>query len=393
MTEKLYDKNSRLFAFSAAVTALAEENGVWRVTLDKTAFFPEGGGQAGDRGKIGGCAVFDTQIAGGEILHYTRERPAFAVGNAVNCELDAALRFARMQAHSGEHIVSGVAHTLYGAENVGFHMNGVLMTVDFDRPLSKETLETIELEANRVVYRNVPVRAWYPTPEEAAAIEYRSKLDAVENLRLVEIEGVDVCACCAPHVSFTGEIGLIKILTAVSHRGGVRITLLCGEAAYTDYALKYKNTLYCADLLKAKHNELPAALDALFEKENALRVQLAETSKKFADQVLAGLHAENGHALVFVPAATAEELCRIADGARQKTGGFCAAFAGDDCKGYSFAVALPDGFSPDGVKALLAGINGRGGGRDSMIQGKCSASEAEIRAFFAGFSAENEVIL
>lgn len=393
MTEKLYDRNSHLYSFSAAVVSLAEENGVWLITLDRTAFFPEGGGQPGDRGRICGYEVFDTQLSGGEILHFTKDRPVFAAGDTVNCALDEALRFSRMQAHSGEHIVSGVAHRLCAAENVGFHMNGVLMTVDFDKPLSKEVLQQIELEANRVVYRNVPVRAWYPTPAEAAAIRYRSKLDEVENLRLVEIEGVDVCACCAPHVSSTGEIGVIKIMTAVSHRGGVRITLLCGEAAFNDYALKYKNTLYCADLLKAKHNELPDAMDALLEKENALRAQLADASKKFTDQVLAGLSAGNVPALVFVPAATAEELCRIADGARRSSGGLCAAFSGDDCKGYAFAIALPGGFSPDRVKTLLAGISGRGGGRDAMIQGRCSAVEAEIRSFLAGFSVDTEVMI
>ena len=393
MTEKLYDLDSRLFSFSAVVTGIEQAGKDWKITLDRTAFFPEGGGQAGDQGKIGNCAVFDTQPDGADIQHFTRDLPAFSVGDTVDCELDGVLRFARMQAHSGEHIVSGLVHRLCGAENVGFHMNGLLMTVDFDRPLSKETLETIELEANRCVYRNVSVRVWYPTEEEAAAIDYRSKLDSVEKLRLVEIEGVDVCACCAPHVSRTGEIGIIKILTAVSHRGGVRITLLCGEAAYADLAVKYKNTLYCADLLKAKHNEVPVALDALLEKENGIRALLATVSRRFTDQVLAGVSPARRPALVFVPDASAEELCRIADGAREKCGGLCAAFAGDDCKGYAFAMALPEDFSPARVKALLAGVNGRGGGKNAMIQGKCGAKEQEIRSFFAGFFTENEVIV
>ena len=387
MTERLYEQNAYCRSFEATVAAVEKENGRYIVTLDKSAFFPEGGGQPGDRGTIGGCAVSDTQMnAGGEILHYMKKEPDFAAGEKVSCALDWTLRFARMQAHTGEHIVSGLAHRLTGAENVGFHMDGTLMTVDFDLPLSKETLDEIERQANERVYENAAVRAFFPSPAEAENLVYRSKLEFVERLRLVEIEGVDLCACCAPHVKRTGEIGLIKILTAVSHRGGVRITLLCGRSAYEDYAVKYKNTLYCADLLKEKHNELPRALDALLEKEGALRLKLAAASKKYTDQVISSAPRCAGHGAVFVEEATNEELCRIAEACKTRCGGISACFGGDDCKGYCFAMSLPDEKYLPFTKTILEALRGRGGGKGCFLQGKCAAGRAEIEAFFAGFA-------
>lgn len=390
MTERLYEQDSHLFSFFAVVHSVYETERGWCISLDRTAFFPEGGGQAGDQGEIDGSRIYDTQLHNGDILHFTKEKPTFCAGDTVSCAIDASLRFFRMQAHSGEHVVSGLAHRICGAENVGFHMNGFLMTVDFDRVISKDTLDEIELEANRCVYRNVPVRAWFPNPEEEKTIQYRSKLDQVDRLRLVEIEGYDICACCAPHVSRTGEIGLIKIMSAVSHRGGIRITLLCGEAAYADYAVKYKNARYCADLLKAKPNDLAAAFDAQMEKEALLKRKFAQESHRFTELVLAGAPKPSGAcACVVLPDASGEELCRIADGLSEKFGLVGAAFCGDDCKGYSFAFVAEKENQIAAVKALLPRLKGRGGGRGQIIQGKCTASQAEIRGILSDFKTED----
>ena len=213
MTERLYYSDSHLYKFTAKVTSCEAKGGGYCVTLDRSAFFPEGGGQRGDAGYIGGVRVIDTQEAAGEVFHIA-EAP-LAVGESFDCELCWDTRFSRMQSHSGEHVVSGIVHNLYGFDNVGFHMGADGMIVDFSGFLSDDEIRDIELRANRVIWDNRRVTASFPEPDELKNIEYRSKLELTENVRIVEIEGVDLCACCAPHVSFTGEIGLIRILESI----------------------------------------------------------------------------------------------------------------------------------------------------------------------------------
>ena len=385
MTERLYELNSHLYSFSAAVTELRETDGATWVVLDRTAFFPEGGGQAGDVGSIGGTAVTDTQICKGIVLHRVVDVGGLTVGAQVDCAVDGKLRFRRMQAHSGEHIVSGLAFSLYGASNVGFHMDDLLMTVDFDRYLQKEQLRALEKKANACVWADLAVRAWRPSAQELKTLRYRSKLDSTEGLRLVSIEGIDLCACCAPHVERTGEIGLIKILSAVSHRGGVRITLVCGEAAYEDYALKYENTLLSADLLKAPHNAVPQAIEALQQKEEALRQTLRVASDKYVRQVAESVVGGEGHGLIFAPDSEGEELGRIAAAAASRFGGFCAVFSGDDRKGYRFSILYPNEKYIPFTKELLRSVNGRGGGSGLLIRGSCAAVRAQIENALSAF--------
>ena len=235
MTTRLFDADSHLRSFTACVLACTENDGKYEVELDATAFFPEGGGQCGDRGTLGGVNVLDTVERGGTILHICAG--PLPAGSEVRGEVDAELRFSNMQTHSGEHIVSGIVHRLFGYDNVGFHLDGAA-TLDFSGELTAEDIARVELLANEAVWKNLPVTARYPSPDELAGLEYRSKLDLTENVRIVTIEGVDVCACCAPHVSRTGEIGLIKITDFMRHRGGVRLTMLAGRRAFLDYRAK-----------------------------------------------------------------------------------------------------------------------------------------------------------
>lgn len=232
-TEKLYYIDSHMFAFEAKVLDCRREKSGWAVTLDRTAFFPEGGGQLADTGYIGSVRVTDVQERGGEILHYT-DAP-LEPGLAVSCRLDDEQRLRRMQNHSGEHIVSGLIHGGYGYDNVGFHMGAECMTIDFSGELDWEQLMDIEQRANETVRADIPVHVWFPDTEELAQLEYRSKLELTENVRIVEIGDVDRCACCAPHVSRTGEVGVIKILDCQRHRGGVRVSVVCGMDAVEDY--------------------------------------------------------------------------------------------------------------------------------------------------------------
>ena len=241
-TKKLYYEDSHRKEFKATVlsceerlTAKGKKDG-YAVVLDQTAFFPEGGGQFGDRGWIDDVEVYDTHEKGGIILHYTK-MPVEA-GTTVTGKLDFAERFSRMQEHSGEHIVSGIVHRLHGYDNVGFHLGSENTTLDFNGELSEEQLLEVERLANEAVFADLPVQISYPSREELKTLDYRSKIEIEGQVRLVEIPGVDICACCAPHVTHTGEIGMIKFIACDRHRGGCRVTMLAGIRALKDYQEK-----------------------------------------------------------------------------------------------------------------------------------------------------------
>ena len=203
MTLKLYDNDSFLFSFSARVLSCESAGERWRAVLDRTAFFPEGGGQPADPGTLGGVPVLDVQEEPDGIAHYLPS--PLPEGETVQGELDRAVRLRRMQNHTGEHILCGLAHRHYGYENVGFHLGEDAVTMDLSGELTPEQLRALEREANEVVWEDVPVTARYPDPAELPHLTYRSKLELTENVRLVTIEGYDVCACCAPHVQHTGQ--------------------------------------------------------------------------------------------------------------------------------------------------------------------------------------------
>lgn len=382
MTEKLYYSDPFLYAFDAQIVDIASYHGKPALVLDRTAFFPEGGGQPGDEGSIEGVYVFDTRIENDDIYHVVQHTDGFAAGQHVRCEVNANKRFARMQAHSGEHVVSGIAHRLFGAENVGFHMDDTLMTVDFDKPLTKEVLAQVEREANACVYADVPVRAWFPDAETLKTLSYRSKIDGLMDVRIVTIEGVDNCACCAVHVRSTGQIGLIKILTAVSHRGGVRITLVCGVTAYEDYILKHTQTLRIADLLAAKHGETADAVEKLLEKEKNLKWQIGQKTEQMIDYIKANSVFASENAVFDLPGFNPEELKTAALALRTVCGGLCITISGDDSKGYYFAMSSDTVKATDFSKTVTSALGGSGGGRFDVVQGRLNAKKEEILRYF-----------
>ena len=217
-TVRLYENNSYIKTFDAVVLSCEEKDGAYFIVLNQTSFFPEGGGQYADKGTIGEATVLDVQIKD-EIITHKIDKP-INVGESVTCKIDWDTRFSRMQHHTGEHIVSGVIHNIYGYNNVGFHLNDHIVTLDTDGPLNEQDIAKIELEVNKVIYANKKINVIYPSASELSNYDYRSKLDITENVRLVEIEGVDLCACCAPHVAQTGEIGIIKIISFIPYKKG-----------------------------------------------------------------------------------------------------------------------------------------------------------------------------
>ena len=376
-TEKLYYIDSHLFDFEATVLDCRETETGWAVLLDKTAFFPEGGGQPADTGFIASIPVTDVQEQGGEILHFCGQ--ALPVGDHLPCRVEREQRLVRMQNHSGEHIVSGLAHRLYGCENVGFHMGEDCMTIDFDRELSWQQLMEVETLANRAVRDNLPVLCSFPEGEALEKLEYRSKLDLTENVRIVEIPGIDRCACCAPHVVRTGEIGLIKILDAERHRGGVRLSLCCGMLALQDYRIKQENIAAISQALSAKRHETAGAVARLLAEQQKAKERIAALSMELARLKAESCPATGGNLCVFDNVLDEVALRELVNLLMEKCGGIAAAFSGSDETGYRYIMGSRRVDLRRCAKEINCLIDGRGGGKPQMIQGSAAADARRIR--------------
>ena len=377
-TEKLYYIDSHLFDFEATVLDCRQVEKGWAVILDRTAFFPEGGGQPADTGFIGAAPVRDVQERGGEILHFCGE--ALPVGAHLPCRVEREKRLVRMQNHSGEHIVSGLAHRLFGCENVGFHMGEDCMTIDFDRELSWQQLMEVETLANEAVRENLPVLCSFPEGEALEKLEYRSKLDLTENVRIVEIPGIDRCACCAPHVERTGEIGLIKILDAERHRGGVRLSLCCGMLALRDYRVKQENIAAISQALSAKRHETAGAVSRLLSEQQRSKERIAALSMELARLKAERCPVTEGNLCVFDNVLDEVALRELVNLLMEKCGGIAAAFSGSDETGYRYIMGSRQVDLRRCAKEINRLIDGRGGGKPQMIQGSATADAERIRA-------------
>ena len=381
MTIKLYDSDSFLFHFTACVLSCESAGDRWRVLLDQTAFFPEGGGQPADPGVIAGIPVLDVQEEADGIAHYLAS-PVKA-GETVSCELDRAVRMRRMQSHTGEHILCGLAHRAWGYENVGFHLGEDAVTMDLSGELTPEQLRWLEGEGNRVVWEDAAVTAEYPDPALLPSLTYRSKLDLTENVRLVTIEGYDVCACCAPHVKHTGQVGMIKIIDAMRHRGGMRLTILCGVDAYQDYVNRFEQVKAISNLLSTPKDEIVPAVEHQLAEKDALHRELAERDHKLIALRLETLPETEGNLCVVGQFDDFEVMRELVNAGMERAGGVCAAFTGSDEAGYRYIIGSKTVDLRAEAKAINAAINGKGGGRSTMIQGSCSANQAQIEAYFA----------
>ncbi len=385
MTQKLYYIDSHLFTFTATVLRCEQNRDRWEIVLDETAFFPEGGGQPADRGTLGGVRVLDAHERGSEVVHCC-DGPLEA-GCTVEGRVDRELRLRRMQNHSGEHILSGTAHRFYGCENVGFHMGEREMTIDFDRELDEKELREIETAANEAVRSNLPVRITYPSAEELAVLEYRSKKELQGDVRIVEIPGVDRCACCAPHVDSTGEIGVIKILNSERHRGGVRLSVACGMWALEDYRRKQQSAAEISALLSAKRDEVAPAVQRLLRERDALKEKNAALSMELI-QFKASVQPEtDGNICLFETIPDEIAVREFVNLLMEKSGGLAAVFFPAPETGYRYIIGSRRIDLRKAARDINAGIGGRGGGKPEMIQGSAAASEEEIRRFILGFSA------
>lgn len=377
MTEKLYYTDSHIHEFSARVLSCEKAKKGFAVVLDKTAFFPEGGGQPADTGIIGPAAVRDVQEQNGEIFHYTDQ--ALTPGEEYACALDWEQRLCRMQNHSGEHIVSGITHKLYGFDNVGFHMGAECMTIDFSGELSWEQLTEIETLANQAVRDDLPVKTCFPGPEALSQMEYRSKLELTRDVRIVEIPGTDRCACCAPHVKRTGEIGLIKLLSAERHRGGVRIELVCGMDALRECRLMQENVTAVSGLLSAKRAKSAAAVERMLAEQARLKERVAELSMALARLKAERFGYTEGNICVFDKVLDEVALRELVNLLVEKCGGMAGAFSGSDETGYMYIIGSKNIDLRSHSREINAAINGKGGGTAEMIRGRASTSAENIQ--------------
>ena len=302
------------------------------------------------------------------------------MGAHLPCRVEREKRLVRMQNHSGEHIVSGLAHRLFGCENVGFHMGEDCMTIDFDRELSWQQLMEVETLANEAVRENLPVLCSFPEGEALEKLEYRSKLDLTENVRIVEIPGIDRCACCAPHVERTGEIGLIKILDAERHRGGVRLSLCCGMLALRDYRVKQENIAAISQALSAKRHETAGAVSRLLSEQQRSKERIAALSMELARLKAERCPVTEGNLCVFDNVLDEVALRELVNLLMEKCGGIAAAFSGSDETGYRYIMGSRRVDLRRCAKEINRLIDGRGGGKPQMIQGSATADAERIRA-------------
>ena len=377
MTQKLFYENMYLQHFSATVTGCEPAQDRWHITLDATAFYPEGGGQPGDTGYLGNVRVIDTHSRRDEVIHIT-DGP-IQPGEKIEGKIDWEPRFSRMQHHTGEHIVSGLIHRLYGYDNVGFHMGHDAVTLDLSGELSGADLEKVERLANEAVWKNIPIEISYPSPEALAALDYRSKKELSGDVRIVTVPEYDICACCGTHVHKTGEIGLIKLVNFQRYKGGIRIWMLCGGEALEDYTRKNKDIFAVSALLSAKPHEITPALEHILKERDGLKLELGLLQDRLFEYKAAAIE-QGAFTIQFEENLSPNELRKycLALCERCET---AAVFSGKD-REWKYAIGSKNQDVRVLGKAFNEAFSGKGGGKPGLIQGSVTGDPEAIKQFF-----------
>ena len=378
-TRKLYYEDSHLTEFTARVLSCEETEKGFEIVLDATAFYPEGGGQACDLGTLDDARVLDVRERGERIVHLCSK--ALEVGSAVQGVIDWQRRFDLMQQHSGEHMVSGVIHRRYGYHNVGFHMGSDVITIDFDGVIPPEELPLIEAEVNNGIWSDLPIRCWYPEPEELPNVGYRTKKQLPWPVRIVEVPGFDKCACCGTHVKNTGEIGLVKLFTSIPCRGGSRMEMACGARAVALLTHAYNQNRQVSQAFSAQITETGAAARRMNETLEQEKLRYTALQKKLFGFITES-YVNSCNVLHFEEDLDSVQIRILADAIAEKCGGRAAVFSGTEETGYAFALVAREGDLRPFGKAMTTALNGRGGGKPSFQQGRVSASKAAIEAYF-----------
>ena len=376
---KLYYDSAYIKEFEAQVLSCQEGKKGWEITLSATAFYPEGGGQPADTGILGNVRVTDVHEKGGQVVHYT-DGP-LPVGEMVRGVIDWDRRFRHMQEHSGEHLVSGLIHQRFGYDNVGFHMGTDEVTIDFNGVLEWEDLMVIEEKANGMIWENLEISAVYPEKDELDAMEYRSKKELTGAVRIVSIPGGDVCACCGTHVERTGEIGLVKFLSMIHYKGGVRISLLCGKRAVEDYERKRDQVQKISVLLSARPGEIARAVEKLKEDEAKLQEKLVAAYDKLIASEVRDIKEGDGDIFILEPDFEAIQLRHLVNRLLEEKKGKTVLALGGAAEGsFLYVLGSRDGDMRQLSRELNGLLNGRGGGSAQMAQGTFFATKDQLQA-------------
>ena len=386
-TEKLYYTDPFLTTFTAKVLSCEAGKGGYLVTLDRTAFYPEGGGQPADHGTLGGIAVTDVHEKDGVVIHTVEK--AVEIGENVTGSIDWARRFDHMQQHSGEHILSGILCRDYHCDNVGFHLGADTVTIDYNTDISWEEALAAEYQANQVIWADAPVEITYPSPAELEQLDYRSKKALTGKVRIVTFPEADCCACCGTHVLRAGQVGIIKVLSCQKFRSGVRMEILCGERAWRYLSGTYDQAHAVGQHLSVKPLEAAAAVERLTEELTAAKARMAELEGEVFSHT-AHEYCGKGDVVLVEPPLRPDGVRRLADAVAKECGGLAAVFAGEDGR-YNYALVRADGadIAPL-VKSMNAALTGRGGGRSGFAQGSVQTDADTIHAFFNNFAGKVE---
>ena len=381
-TRKLYYEDSHLREFTAQVLSCEASEKGYRIILNQTAFYPEGGGQACDLGTLGTARVLDVQEQGEYVVHLCDE--PLTVGECVSGAIDWQRRFDLMQQHTGEHLLSGLIHDQFGYHNSGFHVGAHVMEVDFDGPIPADVIWELEQKANALVWANLPVNCYYPSKEELPNVSYRTKRDLPWPVRIVDIPGGDTCACCGVHVKNTGEVGLIKIISCVKFHSGVRLEMVCGGRAYGYIRQIFEQNRQVSQQLSAKMTETAEAVRKLSDAAAAEKFRAAGLEKRIFEITAEGYRGQE-NILHFADNLSGGSVRELADRIGAVCTGFAAVCSGDDEKSYQICIVSKTRNVRELGMQAMQNLNGRGGGKDFAFQGTVKTTGENIRAFFTSF--------
>jgi alanyl-tRNA synthetase len=378
---QFYDESTQTRFTAVVQSCVPSDPPGYAAVLDRTLFYPEGGGQPADTGFIGEARVLDVKERGGVIYHYL-DKP-LEPGSTVSGEIDWERRLAFMRNHTGEHIVSGILNSHYGLSNVGFHMGSDFVTIDTTAPISKEDLANVEILANKAVCANERVLTEFPGTDSLKTMDFRSKLpeEALKggDVRIVRIPGYDACACCGLHCGSTGEVGVIKLVVSQKYKAGTRIYMLCGEDAVKDYAEKNDSVYGISGLLSAKPSEVLPAVRSLLAEKAALEQVIAGYKNRLFTSAAESVVEGSPYHCHFEEGLSPDDMKRLAALLAERAN-IGAVFSGTE-GAYKYAIYSKYGVA-ETAEALHAAFGGKGGVREFLAQGSISGMASAIKDFF-----------
>ena len=386
MTKKLYDADAYMTEFDARVLSCEEKGqGMFAIILDQTLFFPEEGGQTPDKGTISTddntVNIVDVQISKDNIITHFADKYLEA-GTAIHGKIDFTHRYNNMQQHTGEHIFSGIAHSLFGCTNVGFHLSDSIVTMDYDKQLSQTDIAVIEKKVNEAIAANIEVICEYPDKEILDKLDYRSKIELTGDVRIVTIPGVDCCACCAPHVKSTAEVGILKVQSVQNYKGGTRVSILCGLRAFENYRMVYDQLADTAHYLSVKQDEVYDSVSKLLNERNELIGAVKDAQRELLMIRLDALDESVEDCCIFTDGIDNIVARNAVNTMTERHCGYCAIFNGNDKNGYSFIIGSKSKDCREFLKIIQEKMNCRGGGKNEMVQGSVYEKKSEIEKLF-----------